>query len=133
MPSSRAGCTGKRSRTGFVRLGEFGERELASDFRLLEEAALLGEAAGRTRRRLERGGVQSAGALGFMLRQVWHLPCPASLSLLIGKCVPSVSLFQVVLYLCCRRSSETCGGASCRPAQRGGWPTRAALTGKSAA
>ena len=77
MPSSRAGCTGKRSRTGFVRLGEFGERELASDFRFLEEAALLGEAAGRTRRRLERGGVQSAGALGFMLRQVWHLPCPA--------------------------------------------------------
>ena len=66
-----AGCTGKRSRTGFVRLGEFGERELVSDFCFLEEAALLGEAAERTRRRLERGAAQDAGALGFMLRQVW--------------------------------------------------------------
>ena len=73
MHCSCAGCTGKRSRTGFVRLGKFGERELVSDFRFLEEAALLGEAAGRKRRRLEAGGAQSAGALGFMLRQVGHV------------------------------------------------------------
>ena len=57
-----------------MRLGKFGERELLSDFRFLEEAALLGEAAGRTRRRLDKGAAHSAGALGFMLRQVWHLP-----------------------------------------------------------
>ncbi|KAK9834870.1 hypothetical protein WJX81_005212 [Elliptochloris bilobata] len=41
------GCTGKRSRTGFVPLSEFDERALLSDYRFLEEAAAAGEAAHR--------------------------------------------------------------------------------------
>ena len=42
-----AGCTGKRSRTGFVPLSEFDERALLSDYRFLEEAAAVGHAAQR--------------------------------------------------------------------------------------
>ena len=41
------GCTGKRSRTGFVPLAEFDERALLSDYRFLEEAAAASHAAQR--------------------------------------------------------------------------------------
>lgn len=46
-PACFVGCTGKRSRTGFVPLTEFDERVLLSDYRFLEEAAAAGDAAQR--------------------------------------------------------------------------------------
>ncbi|CAL8463173.1 g2707 [Coccomyxa elongata] len=45
------GCSGKRQRTSFVPLSEFGEGHLISDYNLLEEAAQLAESAQRTRQR----------------------------------------------------------------------------------
>ena len=35
-----SGCTGKRDRTQYVRLPDFTERQLISDYRLLEETQL---------------------------------------------------------------------------------------------
>ena len=64
------GCSGKRARTGQVQLSSFGERELVSDYRLLEEAVLLAEAARRSRRRLEDGAMESSCSLKFLLQQV---------------------------------------------------------------
>lgn len=48
---SSTGCSGKRQRTPFVPLGEFGEDHLISDYNFLEEAAQLAESAQRTRQR----------------------------------------------------------------------------------
>lgn len=42
------GCTGKRSRTEMVTLAEFTERQLLSDYKFLEEAARLHDAAQRS-------------------------------------------------------------------------------------
>ena len=43
------GCSGKRSRTAFVSLGTFSDRELLSDYRLLEETARAHDVAQRTK------------------------------------------------------------------------------------
>lgn len=43
------GCTGKRSRTAFVPLCTFSDRELLSDYRLLEETARAHDVAQRTK------------------------------------------------------------------------------------
>jgi hypothetical protein len=64
-----AGCSGKRSRTAHVRLGAFSERELVSDYRLLEEALLAAESAKRSRQRLIHDSAEACGSVPFLLQQ----------------------------------------------------------------
>lgn len=53
-----------------MRLGSFNERELVSDYRLLEEALLVTESARRSRQRLVHdGAAESCGSVQFLLQQ----------------------------------------------------------------
>ena len=46
------GCTGKRKRTDFTPLAAYGDRELVSDYRFLEEAAGLRDSSARDTQRM---------------------------------------------------------------------------------
>ena len=46
------GCTGKRKRTEFTPLAAYGDRELISDYRFLEEAAGLRDSSARDTQRM---------------------------------------------------------------------------------
>lgn len=48
----RTGCTGKRKRTDYVPMAGFGDRELISDYRFLEEAAGLRDSSARDTQRM---------------------------------------------------------------------------------
>ncbi|KAK9908481.1 hypothetical protein WJX75_008547 [Coccomyxa subellipsoidea] len=65
---SATGCSGKRKRTAFVPLSEFGEGHLVSDYNFLEEAAQLAESAQRSRQRAS----SMQGAQTAAVRQMQH-------------------------------------------------------------
>lgn len=64
------GCSGKRQRTSFVPLSEFGEDHLISDYNLLEEAAQLAESAQRTRQRTSNAQSAQIAKVRHMQHQV---------------------------------------------------------------